>query len=122
MNVDDPEAFQSIDTYTHKNAVVDCLPGFARNRARVNRHQVCRQAINRRSRIIVSLQCARFGTLISDLAVQAVKTVCIVKPDGRKEASERSLELLCLGLSTFHILFPGNLANHIYTRPKNPCP
>eukprot|EP00437_Effrenium_voratum_P020347 CAMPEP_0181452522 /NCGR_PEP_ID=MMETSP1110-20121109/29249_1 /TAXON_ID=174948 /ORGANISM="Symbiodinium sp., Strain CCMP421" /LENGTH=564 /DNA_ID=CAMNT_0023576805 /DNA_START=48 /DNA_END=1742 /DNA_ORIENTATION=- len=28
---------------------------------------------------------ARFGTLISDLAVQAVKTVCIVKPDGRKE-------------------------------------
>ena len=27
----------------------------------------------------------RFGTLISDLAIQAVKTVCIVKPDGRKE-------------------------------------
>lgn len=28
---------------------------------------------------------SRFGTLISDLAIQAVKTVCIVKPDGRKE-------------------------------------
>ena len=27
----------------------------------------------------------RFGSLISDLAIQAVKTVCIVKPDGRKE-------------------------------------
>ncbi|CAE7397834.1 unnamed protein product [Symbiodinium natans] len=26
-----------------------------------------------------------FGTLISDLAIKAVKTVCIVKPDGRKE-------------------------------------
>ncbi|CAK9044458.1 T-complex protein 1 subunit gamma (TCP-1-gamma) (CCT-gamma) (Chaperonin subunit CCTV gamma) [Durusdinium trenchii] len=28
---------------------------------------------------------SRFGSLISDLAIQAVKTVCIVKPDGRKE-------------------------------------
>ncbi|OLP82552.1 T-complex protein 1 subunit gamma [Symbiodinium microadriaticum] len=28
---------------------------------------------------------SRFGTLISDLAIKAVKTVCIVKPDGRKE-------------------------------------
>ena len=28
---------------------------------------------------------SRFGTLISDLAIKAVKTVCIVKPDGRKD-------------------------------------
>ena len=34
-----------------------------------------------------SLQWERFGTLISDLAIQAVKTVCIVKPDGRKDES-----------------------------------
>lgn len=40
------------------------------------------------------LQRERFGTLISDLAIQAVKTVCIVKPDGRKDESGTLLFLM----------------------------
>jgi len=64
---------------------------------------------------------SRWGNLISDLAIKATQTVCIVKPDGRKEIDIKryaKVEKICGGeLSQCEVL-DGVMVNKDITHPR----
>jgi len=64
---------------------------------------------------------SRWGTLISDLAIKATKTVCIIKPDGRKEIDIKrfaKVEKIQGGDLTDCVVLDGVMFNKDITHPR----